>query len=164
MLTPAAYAVVTICASRSLRVISGSRYVGAVAGGRTDPAESKTRLPHGVRSQAFAASENRIICAALRFITSSLENASQSSFERIILHQRSSRRISRSRQLSIMQLSRLSFPAVCRNRSCAGSGATTISALLRVFPLIDRWVAVDAGFLPSTRRFKLRKRMELQAV
>ena len=83
MLTPAAYAVVTICARRSLRMISGSLYVGAVAGGKTTPAEPKTRLPHGVRSQAFAASENRIICAALRFITSSLENASQSSFDRM---------------------------------------------------------------------------------
>ena len=134
MLTPAAYAVVTICASRSLRVISGSRYVGALAGGRVTPEEPRTRFPHGVRHQAFAASENRIICAALRFITSSSENASQSSFGRIIRHQRSSRRISRSRQLSIMQLSRLSFPAVCRNRSCAGSGAITISANTPVFP------------------------------
>ena len=110
MLPPAAYAVVTICASRSLRVISGSRYVEALAGGRANPEEPRTRFPHGVRHQAFAASENRIICAALRFITSSSENASQSSFGRIIRHQRSSRRISRSRQLSIMQLSRLSFP------------------------------------------------------
>ena len=56
------------------------------------------------------------------------------------------------------------FPARHRNCACAGSGATTISVLLRDFWLLDRWVAVDAGFLPSTRRFKLRKRMELQAV
>ena len=56
------------------------------------------------------------------------------------------------------------FPARHRNCACAGSGATTISVLLRDFCLLDRWVAVDAGFLPSTRRFKLRKRMELQAV
>jgi hypothetical protein len=56
------------------------------------------------------------------------------------------------------------FPARHRNCACAGSGATTISVLLRDFCRLDRWVAVDAGFLPPTRRFKLRKSMELQAI
>lgn len=56
------------------------------------------------------------------------------------------------------------FPARHRNCACAGSGATTISALLRDFWLLDRWVAVDAGFSPSAGHFKLRKSMELQAV
>ena len=56
------------------------------------------------------------------------------------------------------------FPARHRNCACAGSGATTISVRLRVFSLIDRWVAVDAGFLLPAGRFKLRKSMKLQAV
>ena len=56
------------------------------------------------------------------------------------------------------------FPARHRNCACAGSGATTISVLLRDFWLLDRWVAVDAGFLPPAGRFKLQKSMELQTV
>ena len=56
------------------------------------------------------------------------------------------------------------FPARHRNCACAGSGATTISVLLRGFCLLDRWVAVDAGFLPPAGHFKLQKNMELQTV
>ena len=56
------------------------------------------------------------------------------------------------------------FPARHRNCACAGSGATTISVLLRDFCLLDRWVAVDAGFLPPAGHFKLQKSMELQTV
>ena len=108
-MTPAAYDVVTICARRSLRVMSVSRYVGVIAGGSRSLADSRTRFPHGVSRYAFAASENRMSCAARRLRTSSLENSSQSSFGRIIRHQRSSRSRSRSRRLSSKQFHTLSF-------------------------------------------------------